>query len=180
MGLDAYERELGRRFEGPVPLEHFVSYGLWFDRRSGHTSDPRFAARVERGEAGFKIHLDDGDQLEAAGVIVAAGIQPFAHRPLPFESLPSKVISHAYDNSDLSIFAGRRVLVVGGGQSALESAALLTEAGAETEVVARGEELRWVRGAPCAGGSARSGRWSTPGRMSGPRASTISSRIHAC
>jgi cation diffusion facilitator CzcD-associated flavoprotein CzcO len=37
----------------------------------------------------------------------------------------------------LSRFAGQRVLVLGAGQSALESAALLHEAGADTELVAR-------------------------------------------
>src|SRR4051812_1961619 len=42
--------------------------------------------------------------------------------------------SHTADHRDLSRFSGRRVLVVGGGQSALESAALLHEAGADAEV----------------------------------------------
>ena len=40
--------------------------------------------------------------------------------------------------------AGRRVLVVGCGQSALESAALLHEHGAEVDIVARAPAVRWL------------------------------------
>ena len=43
-----------------------------------------------------------------------------------------------------SAFAGRRVAVVGGGQSALETAALLHEAGAETQVVMRRAAPNWL------------------------------------
>jgi hypothetical protein len=42
------------------------------------------------------------------------------------------------------VFAGRRVAVVGGGQSALESAALLNEAHADVEVFAREHGIRWL------------------------------------
>jgi NADPH-dependent 2,4-dienoyl-CoA reductase/sulfur reductase-like enzyme len=41
-------------------------------------------------------------------------------------------------------FEDRRVVVVGSGQSALETAALLHEAGAEVEVVARAQRVRWI------------------------------------
>src|SRR5207249_3857172 len=38
----------------------------------------------------------------------------------------------------------QRVLVVGGGQSAIESAALLHELGVEVELVTRAPQLRWL------------------------------------
>ncbi len=41
-------------------------------------------------------------------------------------------------------FSGKRVIVIGAGQSALESAALLHETGAEVEVVAKIPGLRWI------------------------------------
>src|SRR4029077_19666301 len=41
-------------------------------------------------------------------------------------------------------FAGKRVAVVGAGQSALESAALLHESNADVEVIARQSHLRWI------------------------------------
>jgi hypothetical protein len=52
--------------------------------------------------------------------------------------------SHASESKDLSKFKGRRVVVIGAGQSALESAALLKEAGIEVEVIARQKSINWV------------------------------------
>ncbi len=75
---------------------------------------------------------------------MAAGIVPFAWRPPQFAGLPSALVSHTADHPDLGVFGGLRVAVVGGGQSALESAALLAEAGAEVEVLIREDELRWL------------------------------------
>jgi len=41
-------------------------------------------------------------------------------------------------------YSGKRVVVIGGGQSALESAALLHEAGAEVEVITRRSSVHWL------------------------------------
>jgi len=53
------------------------------------------------------------------------------------------VAGHAGDYPDPSAFAGRRVAVIGAGQSALESATLLAEAGAQVQLIARTPELAW-------------------------------------
>jgi pyridine nucleotide-disulfide oxidoreductase len=42
-------------------------------------------------------------------------------------------------------FRGRRTVVIGSGQSAIELAALLHEAGAGVEVIARADRVRWLR-----------------------------------
>ena len=73
--------------------------------------------------------------MRAKRVVVAAGLQGFAHRPAPLSPLPAELVSHASDHVEFAGFRGRRVLVVGAGQSALESAGLLCEAGAEVEVL---------------------------------------------
>jgi len=54
--------------------------------------------------------------------------------------------SHTSEHRDFLAFAGKKVLIVGGGQSALESAALLREAGAEPEVISRSQEIHWLQG----------------------------------
>src|SRR5437588_7924007 len=77
-------------------------------------------------------------------VIVAAGIGPFLRKPAVFQELDQNHASHCYEGRNISHFSGRRLVVVGSGQSALESAALLHEAGAEVEVIARSPILRWV------------------------------------
>ena len=77
-------------------------------------------------------------------MIVAAGLSPFMDRPEPFAALPTAVCSHSYEHADLGAFAGLRTAVIGSGQSALESAALLHEAGADVEVLARAPAIRWL------------------------------------
>jgi FAD-dependent urate hydroxylase len=53
-------------------------------------------------------------------------------------------VSHACDHADLGGFGGKTVIVIGSGQSALESAALLSEGGANVELVARASAIRWL------------------------------------
>jgi len=108
--------------------------------------DPRAVERIEANGNGFVLGFADGDRLRARRVVVAAGIAPFAHRPFEAAGLPRESASHTADHRDLSRFRGRHVLVVGGGQSALESAVLLHEAGAEAEVAVRSDHLNWLHG----------------------------------
>jgi hypothetical protein len=108
--------------------------------------DPRRVARVEKNNSHFRLRLNDGETVEAKRVVVAAGISRFAYRPPGFNSLARRVVSHSSEHRDLGRFRGRRVLVVGGGQSAFESAALLSEGGAEVELLMRRAEVRWLRG----------------------------------
>jgi cation diffusion facilitator CzcD-associated flavoprotein CzcO len=78
-------------------------------------------------------------------VIVAAGIMPFAWTPPAFRNLTPELASHSSVHRDLDCFRGRRVIVIGGGQSALESAALLHELGAEVEVLVRAARIYFLR-----------------------------------
>jgi FAD-dependent urate hydroxylase len=80
--------------------------------------------------------------------VVAAGINPFAWTPPLFRDFSNEVVSHASEHRDLSRFAGRRVVVLGGGQSALESAALLHESGANVEVLVRAGRIYFLRRVP--------------------------------
>jgi predicted ATP-grasp superfamily ATP-dependent carboligase len=144
--LDDYQAA-GRRAIGssPISREDFIDYGRWFARQVVPDLDSRRVVLVTRATGGgFRLTLDDGEELAVSRVVVAAGIQPFAHCPEPFTSLSGSVRSHAYDYGDLAVLAGRRVAVIGGGQSALESATLLHERGADVEVLCRAEELRWL------------------------------------
>jgi hypothetical protein len=68
----------------------------------------------------------------------------FAARPAEFSGIPSALASHTSEHTDLKKFAGQRLVVIGAGQSALESAALLKEAGIQVEVIARAKTLNWV------------------------------------
>ena len=133
------------QFLPPVPLESFVQYGRWFQKQLIPDLDRRKIARIEKNGS-FKLRLEDGETVESKRVVVAAGISRFAHRPPEFGNLPRNLVSHASEHRDLGIFRGQRVLVIGGGQSAFESAALLSENGAEVELVMRAPQVRWLHG----------------------------------
>jgi FAD-dependent urate hydroxylase len=128
------------------PLEDFVRYGQWFQREALPDLDPRQVVKICRALGGFDLSLEDGEHLCAENVVVATGIGAFANLPAPFATLPLDLVSHTSEpvNRDLGRFRGQRVAVIGGGQSALESAALLHEAGAETEVLIRQPNVRWL------------------------------------
>ncbi len=144
--LDSY-RALHRLPKAkPVPIEDFVRYGLWFQEQAVPDVDRRRVTHLARECEGFRLRLDDGEEFQARRVVVATGLGPFAQRPAQFDGLPASLVSHTFDHSDLSRFAGQRVVVLGAGQSALESAALLHEAGAETEVVARASRINALPG----------------------------------
>ncbi len=91
----------------------------------------------------FHLELVDGRSVDASHVVVATGIAPFANIPEFARNLPPSLASHTQEHTDLTKFKGRNVAVVGRGQSALEYAALLHEAGATVEVIARGPII-WI------------------------------------
>jgi cation diffusion facilitator CzcD-associated flavoprotein CzcO len=144
LGLDAWAAATGSSLSEPVPLESYLAYGDWFQRQAVPDVDNRRVARVSAGGSGFVLTLEDGEELSTSRVVVAAGIAPFAFQPPLFRELPEELIFHSAYVPDLARFAGRRVLVVGGGQSALETAALLAEAGADAKLVARAAGLVWL------------------------------------
>jgi len=142
--LDAYESLAVVPARAPVALETFVDYGRWFQRQLLPDLDQREIVAVNRNERGFSVALRDGEQFHSKNVVIAAGIGPFLRIPSEFASLPSSQLSHCYQGCNPKGFLKRRVAVIGAGQSALECAALLHEAGAEVEVIARISELRWI------------------------------------
>jgi cation diffusion facilitator CzcD-associated flavoprotein CzcO len=144
--LDAYKAETGEEFSTPIPLDRFVSYGRWFQERGAPDLDPRLVTRLERDGKGFVLQLDDGQRVTARRVVAACGIAPFARRPPGFDRLPGALVSHSGAHRDLATFAGRRVAVIGGGQSALEAAALMQERGAIVDVFIRRPEVIWLHG----------------------------------
>jgi thioredoxin reductase len=145
--LGNYEAAHSCQIPKAMPLETFVDYGRWFQSQALPDLEQRHVSGVEQAAEGFAVTLDDGERIEAQNVVVATGIGAFPNYPVTFASLPKELASHTSDrvNSNLGRFAGKRVAVVGGGQSALESAALLHENGAEVEVLIRQPFVRWLK-----------------------------------
>jgi cation diffusion facilitator CzcD-associated flavoprotein CzcO len=142
--LEAYEAAAKVAPRAPLPLDTFVEYGRWFRHQLGSDLDQRTVARVDREQQGFRLTLQDGEIIRCGRVVVATGIGSFKRKPELFQGLPEGRVSHCYEGRDVSRFSGRRVAVIGAGQSALESAALIHEAGADVEIIVRNTYLRWI------------------------------------
>ena len=144
--LEAFKESTGKQFSSPVPLGRFIDYGLWYQDTAVRDLDRRKIVRIERAPNGFELMLEKGELVHARRVVVAAGISSFAWRPPEFVALPSSLASHTSEHRDFGKFANKQIVVIGSGQSALESAALLHETGAEVEIIARAQEIRWLGG----------------------------------
>ena len=146
LSLDSFCAATDARFSSPVPLDRFIEYGLWVQQQVAPDVDRRRVETLAPAPGGFRLTFGDGATLTARRVVVAAGIELFANRPQFAAGLPSELASHTGDHQDFSPFRGKQVLVVGGGQSALECAALLSENGAQAEVAARRDRIIWLHG----------------------------------
>jgi FAD-dependent urate hydroxylase len=144
--LEAFCRATGRPYASyglPVPLDTFVAYGQWFRDELVPDVEEVLVTDVAQAGGGFEVSLATSEQLRARKVVVAIGVEAFAHVPEPLSALPSSVCTHSSAHTDLGAFSGQEVVVVGAGQSALETAALLHEKGASVQLVARKDKIIW-------------------------------------
>jgi len=140
--LDTYYSEAGMDVPKLLPVENFVGYGKWFQQRVAPDLDTRKVKRVEAYDGGFRLMLEDGDAFFAKRVVMAIGLLGHEFRPAQFDGLPRELVSHSCEHTDSERYRGKRVAVIGRGQSACESAALLHETGADVEIICRGR-LEW-------------------------------------
>ncbi|MEV0447729.1 FAD-dependent oxidoreductase [Streptomyces sp. NPDC050600] len=146
-GLDAYAATQGIRAEHgvPLPVGFFAAYGDWFARQAVPALDERLISRVAPGSGGegFEVTAEDGETFRARTVVLAVGVLPFMEVPGPLRGLPRRYVTHSSHHGELDGFAGRDVTVIGAGQAALETAAILTEQGAAVRILARSDRLKW-------------------------------------
>jgi thioredoxin reductase len=115
----------------PLSLGLYLDYADWFQETKGIHARPRRVTRLDAIDDRLRATCADGTVLTAERVLLALGFAPFAHVPDELAAIvPTDCSSHTRDCDAPTRFAGRRVLIVGGRQSAFESAALLAEAGA--------------------------------------------------
>lgn len=144
--LAAYCQEKGLPYADtglPVPLETFNSYGMEFQRRFVPQVEEKMVVSLQRCDKGFRMQLDDGEETLFKRVVVAVGLTHFAYVPPVLQGLPREYLSHSSDHPSVEHFKGREVTVVGAGASALDIAALLHQAGASVQVVARKPVIRF-------------------------------------
>ncbi len=142
-GKPIYTYPRGMMPEGALQVSADVKEALLDElrgqvERAGIRPLPGRAERVSRDRDGLTVHLADGPPLLARRVLVAIGRSgSFRRLGVPGEDLP-KVYNRLHDPRD---FAGRDVVVVGGGDSALEATIALAGCGALVTLSYRGTAL---------------------------------------
>lgn len=144
--LPAYCAELGRAVPaGPLPRRLFLGYASWFAACAvGEVAADR-VTDVDAAADGFRLRLAGGREVSARAVVLATGPLDHAYVPGELAGLPADACAHASVAGPPERYRGVEVAVLGAGQSALEAAALLAEAGAaRVTVLGRTPRLRWT------------------------------------
>ena len=97
------------------------------------------------------VLYDDGEEVWARRVVVATGITNYSYIPPELSGFSSALLSHSSQVTDENYLAGgaagKEILIVGGGASAVDLAAMLGQAGASVTIIARRNKIAYC-GAP--------------------------------
>jgi hypothetical protein len=129
--------------DGPLPIDTFTRYALSFQRRLVPMVEDELVTALDRRQDGFDLRLATGEGISAKSVVIATGLSHAEYVPQELAQLPKQLLSHCSAHRDLGQFKGRDVVVVGAGQSALETAALLSEEQAKVNLLVRGSAIIW-------------------------------------
>ncbi|HZC71867.1 MAG TPA: NAD(P)/FAD-dependent oxidoreductase [Jatrophihabitans sp.] len=99
------------------------------------------AVGLERGDGAFAVSTSTGLRIETRAIVITGGIGTFTPRPLP---AGGEYFGHGLVHfvPDPSAYAGNDIVVVGGGDSALDWALMLEDIGRSVAIVHRRNEFR--------------------------------------
>jgi thioredoxin reductase len=137
-GLSDYSARVG-----PLSLDRFLDYADWFTQKLVPDIQDLTVTSVTPSGSGFKVEFAEESPVFARQVIVATGVLPYARVPAELSGLPADLMTHTTVHRDLDKFRGKRVALIGGGQSSLQTAALLHEVGVDVRVIVRKEQIVW-------------------------------------
>ncbi len=120
----------------------FIAYGQEFARRLVPDLEDEHVKSIDRRNDCFQITTAGGERFRATRVVIATGMTHQEHMPAELTHLPATRVTHTSQHATYAPFAGRSVIVLGGGASALDAAVLLHEAGAFVTLLAREKRLK--------------------------------------
>jgi FAD-dependent urate hydroxylase len=127
----------------PLSLEQFLEYAEWFRQQTAVEPRDVKVTQLRRVPGGFGVTLADGAEFTSRRVVLATGQMAFRVVPSELAALSEPLVMHSTRIGDVRSYSGRDVCVIGGGQSALEAAALLYESGARVRVLVRDHRIEW-------------------------------------
>jgi thioredoxin reductase (NADPH) len=125
--------------DGPVLVENIKQQATKFGAEYRHGS----VIEADLSKRPFRLNVD-GDWVESASVIIASGASA-RWLGLPSEQ---KLIGRGVSSCatcDGFFYRGKKIMVIGGGDSAMEEAIFLTRFGSQVSLVHRREEFRASR-----------------------------------
>jgi lysine/ornithine N-monooxygenase len=135
--LEEWSTATGVTAHEPMAVAEFVSYARWFADKYVPERVHELVSAVQACDDRRLAVRAGGGEWYASEVVAATGIGPFPHIPPVFASAiedPRIDFAHGHRRPHED---GRRVAVVGAGQSAVEAAAAAVRSGAETTLLAR-------------------------------------------
>jgi thioredoxin reductase (NADPH) len=125
---------------GPMLVENMKQQAIRF----GATYQHGRVQHADLSKRPFKLELEDGEKLQASVLVIATGASA-RWLNLPNEQ---KLIGYGVSSCatcDGFFFRDKKIMVVGGGDSAMEEANFLTRFGSEVALVHRSENFRASR-----------------------------------
>jgi lysine/ornithine N-monooxygenase len=138
--LERFSEETGVEITTPLPRPVFVDYAFWFAAKTNVAFTEEHVTRLQpldSNKDGYSVTTEAGQVYSAHNVIVATGLQHYAYIPEVFAGISSDLVSHTFGYNSFSSFSGKKVAVIGSGQSAWEAAALLYLADSDCELIYR-------------------------------------------
>nr|WP_294529326.1 NAD(P)-binding domain-containing protein [uncultured Rhodopila sp.] len=138
--LQAFCAERGlpyKRAGLPIPLQTFCDYGVEFQKRFVPNLDQRWVTGLDRRDDHFELRIQDSDVVTARRVVLAPGIGSFQYIPCELDQILGPQCVHSTEVRELEPYAGKKVLIIGGGASGVELAGLMSQRGSSVTVATR-------------------------------------------
>jgi cation diffusion facilitator CzcD-associated flavoprotein CzcO len=132
--IDAYLSKLGKQCAEVEPLSRgfYLDYARWFQEQKAIESEDWTVSSLISDGAELVAAFADGRRIRSRNVVLAIGFSNFYHVPPRLAPMfPADQSGHTCNLVDFGRLKDRRVLIIGGRQSAFEWTALIREAGAE-------------------------------------------------
>ncbi|CAN5421208.1 FAD-dependent oxidoreductase [soil metagenome] len=98
--------------------------------------------RLDQGDQGFALHLQDGERIRCRAVVIASGARYRSLRVKDLEAFESTSVHYWASPLEANLCAGQEVALVGAGNSAGQAVVYLASAVAKVRLLVRGKDVR--------------------------------------